>query len=141
MDLVTFKFSELRELGLLHLDTDTVDLMLLGSGYVPSRAHDFASSVAAYELSGAGYAGGYGGSGRRTQDLASARVGTQLVWTGAGQSWPGLDAGTVAAVAFVQRRTSDADSPLLAVKVLASPVDPAGNDLALSWPAGGIFTE
>ena len=47
-------------------DTATHKAMLLRPTYVPDVAHGTVNLISSYEVSGTGYAGGYGGSGRKT---------------------------------------------------------------------------
>ena len=60
--------------------SDTIKLMLVNASYVYNAAHAHVSDVVANELSGTGYTGGFGGSGRKT--LASKTInvtGTRIV--------------------------------------------------------------
>lgn len=122
-------------------DTATHKVMLLRPTYAPDLAHGAVSSLTAYEVTGTGYTGGYGGSGRKT--ISSPTVTTdsagRVVFDASDLTWSSLDAGLVGFVAIV-RETGSADSSSVVVAVLTYPVtDPAGSDLVVSWPSTGLF--
>jgi hypothetical protein len=104
--------------GTRNLSTATVKVMLLGTAYVPNKDHEFVSDIVANEISGTGYVGGFGGSGRKalanktfTKDdaLDEARFDAD------NPTWPGADFGTVGYAALVIEDTNDASSPVLAI--------------------------
>ncbi len=128
--------------GAVDLLADTIEVILLGTGYTPNKDHAFVSDVVASELSGTGYTGGYGGSGRKT--LASKTF-TQddtndlAKFDAADVTWTGINAGTIGFAAISVRKTSDADSPVLAIVDVADTVT-NGGDLTIQWHANGIIT-
>jgi hypothetical protein len=128
----------------LNLLSDTIKVMLVGSGYTPNKDDNFVAAITggtSKELSGTGYTGGFGGSGRKT--LASKAV-TQddandvAYFDAADLTWSAIDAGTVAYLAVIKEVTSDADSPLLAI-VDVTEVVTNGGDYTVTWAADGLF--
>lgn len=116
--------------------TTTVKAMLVTPTYAPDVAHVYASSASTYELTGTGYAAGYGGSGRRT--LASKTItvdatNERIVFDAADLSWTALTAGTSGAVIlFVESGGADTSSPLLAYLPLPN-FATDGTDYPVAW--------
>lgn len=79
--------------GGLDLDTASLKVMLLGTGYTFDPDHDFVNDVVANELSATGYTGGFAGAGRKaatvtvstdnTQDRTEIKI-ADLTWTALG---------------------------------------------------------
>jgi hypothetical protein len=129
----------------LNLLSDTIKVMLVDASYVPNPDHNFVDSItggSSKELSGTGYAAGFGGAGRKT--LASKTI-TQddandlAYFDAADVTWTGLNAGTVGFAVLIKEVTSDADSPILCIVDVTPDVTTAGNDYTIQWPTGGIF--
>lgn len=128
----------------LNLTSDTIKVMLVNTSYVPDKDHNFVSSITSgvtKELSGTGYTGGFGGSGRKT--LASKTISQDdtndiAYFDAADVTWTGINAGTIGWIAVIKEITSDADSPILAV---LDPADLAtnGGDITAAWPTDGLF--
>lgn len=119
---------------------DTLKWVLLDTAFVPDQAMEFASEIAANEISGTGYASGFGGSGRKT--VAGAALITRASGVPAfdcdDPTWAGLDAGQPGWAAQVKPVTSDADSPVLCfIKLTTEPTD--GTDFQVHVPADGVF--
>lgn len=116
--------------------------MLVSDAYQPDNEHEYASSVAAYELSGTGYAGGYGGAGRKTlasKTLTVSAAKDRILFGAADLTWTALDAGTVGGmVLLVEAGGSNATSPLLAFLELAD-YPTHGSDYVVVWPDSGTF--
>lgn len=143
--LTTNKLRQLLLNAGIDLLSDTIKAMLVGSGYTPDKDHDFVASITgggtSYELSGTGYTGGFGGSGRKA--LASKAVtkddSADVAYLDAADlTWTAIDAGTVAYVAIIKEGTSDADSPLLCVVDVEPNVVTNGGDYEVVWAADGI---
>ena len=144
--LVYNSAEELFHNGGLDWDTSTgIKVMLVTSGYTPDADHQYVSEVtpASNELSGTGYTGGYGGSGRKalsaravTKDNANNRV---LMDDTADVTWSAINAGTPAYAVVFREVTSDALSPLIACVAINSPVATNGGDYTLQWDAKGLF--
>lgn len=122
---------------------DTIKVILLGSGYTPSKDHNFISDLGANELSGTGYTGGFGGSGRKT--LASKTI-TQddandlAVMDAADVTYTAINAGTAAYAAIAKEITSDAASPVIGIVDISPDIVTNGGDLTVQWGANGIFS-
>lgn len=129
----------------LDLVSDPLKVLLLGvsgGGYAFDPAHEFVdpggagpTSVAANELAASGYAGGFGGAGRKAaartaaEDASARRVRilfSNLTWTDLG----GAANDTVVGAVLVAERTTDADSLLVAYWPLP-PTLTAGRDFVL----------
>lgn len=128
--------------GNVDLLTDTLKVVLLGSGYTPNKDHEFISDLGANELTGTGYTSGFAGSGRKT--LASKAVtkdnSADIAYFDANDlTWTAINAGTAAYAAIVKEVTSDADSPVLAIIDLSPDIATNGGDLTVQWAATGLF--
>lgn len=126
----------------LNLLSDTIKVILLGTGYTPNKDHQFVADLGANELSGTGYVAGFGGSGRKT--LASKTVTKDdtndvAFFDAADVTWAGINAGTAGFVAVVKEVNSDADSPVLAIVDVSPDVATNGGDYTVTWAADGIF--
>lgn len=122
-------------------DAATFKVLLARPTYTPLVTDATIAAASAYEISGTGYTGGYGGSGRKT--LASLTVALdaqgRVVFDAADLTWTALDAGAVGWVCVVVE-TGGTDATGLLVAALSYPVtDPAGGDLAVIWPSTGLF--
>jgi hypothetical protein len=126
--------------GRINWLSDTIKVMLVTSGYTFNRDHDFASAVSS-ELSGTGYVGGFGGSGRKT--LASKTIteddtNDRAVYDAADSVWTAINAGTAAGAIIIKEGTSDADTELICFLDGASVVT-NGGDVTLVYPSTGAF--
>lgn len=120
--------------GTFNLTSGVVKVMLLNTAYVPDPDHEFVSSLSAFEMSGTGYVGGFGGSGRKTlAGKAFAKDDTLNCATmdATDPTWAGADFGTAGFMAIVQEVTNNGDSPVLAILDLGT-----GGVLTM----GGTFT-
>ena len=96
---------------------DTIKAILVNASYTYNADHDFANDVSSNELSGTGYTGGFGGSGRKTlasktilEDAANDRIEYDF----ADITWTALNAGTIGGIVLVKEGTNDADSAIIA---------------------------
>ena len=125
--------------GTVNYLTDTIKVFPVNSGYVYNAAHSHISDVVANELSGTGYTGGFGGSGRKT--LASKTItvnGTHIEFDAADVVWAAINAGTFGGLIVAKEVTNDAGSPIVSF------VDPSdlvsnGGDVTLVVNAGGLM--
>lgn len=104
--------------------------MLLSTGYTPDKDHDFVNDISANELSGTGYASGFGGSGRKTlasRTLTQDDSGDVAYLDCDDITWTAIDAGTIGYIAVVQEVTTDADSPIIAIIDVANVTTDGGN--------------
>jgi hypothetical protein len=134
----------------LDLTSDVIQVMLVTSSYVANPDHDFVDEAGTddpidHELSGTGYTGGWGGSGRKTlasiaitEDDANDRAkfdAADVAWTALGP------AGTAAAALLIRKGTSDdTDALLIAHFDTGFPVITNGSDVTLAWDALGLDT-
>jgi len=135
--------------GTLNLDTATLKVMLVDSGYTFDKDHDFISSGAGTpggeELSGTGYTAGFGGAGRKTianTAVAIDDTNNRAELDGDDVAWTAINAGTAAAAIIVVEVTNDTDSYLVAYIDTASPAFPIvtnGGDVTIQWNAEGII--
>jgi len=143
--LTTNKLRQLLLNAGVDLLNDTVKVMLVGTGYTPDPDHDYVDSITggtSKELSGTGYTGGFGGSGRKTlgsKAVTKDNANDVSYFDAADVTWTAIDAGTVGFVAIIVEGTSDADSPLLCVVDVSPDVATNGGDYTVQWAAGGIF--
>jgi hypothetical protein len=99
--------------GTLSLSGDTLKFMLVSSVYVPDLDHATVSQVSADEISGTGYAAGFGGAGRK--EMTGKAFLTNNVTNRASldcdnPSWPAISAGTIGAIVIIKEVTNDGDS-------------------------------
>ncbi len=133
--------------GNIDLLADTIKIMLVKSGYVADRDHDFIDESGANdpideELTVSGYTGGFGGAGRKalasktiTEDDANDRAEFDC----ADITWTALGTGeTIAGAIIVKEVTNDADSILIAYLDLTdTPTN--GSDVTLTINAEGVI--
>lgn len=125
----------------IDLLADTIKVMPVTAAYTYDADHKFVSSASGSEVSGTGYTGGFGGSGRKalasktvTQDDALDRG----VFDAADMTWTGISVGTIAALVLIKEVTNDAASRLIAY------LDPAdlltdGSNVNAVWAAAGLL--
>lgn len=125
----------------IDLASDTIKVMLLGTGYTPDPDHVYVSDIVANEVSGTGYTGGYGGSGRKA--LASKTIGkddtnNRANFDAADVSFGALDVGTIGFAAVFKEITSDAASPLICLIDVAN-LATNGGPVTLTFDTAGVF--
>lgn len=123
---------------------DTLKVVLATSAYTPDKDHEFVSSASAAELSGTGYVGGFGGSGRKTlasKALAKDNTLDIAKLTAADLTWTAINAGTIRYAIVIKEITNDAASLLIACIDInpTSGYTTDGNDWKLAWPATGVL--
>jgi len=123
-----------------------IKVMLLDSGHTPDPDETAVTNLATDELSGTGYAAGFGGAGRKviglmTNVFDSANDRTEL--SGAGVTWTGINAGIISYVAVIWEDTNDAGSVPLAIfdsnEITNLPLTTNGGDVTITWNAEGII--
>lgn len=128
--------------------TDTVKVGLSTTTHVPNKDDTFLDDAGADdfidgELSGTGYAGGFGGAGRLTigtKTLAYDATNDRVEADGGDVTWTAIDAGTAAQATILREVTNDAGSPCWAnVDTGGFPVTTNGGDLTIAWSAEGIL--
>lgn len=140
MSLVYNLFKKLQADGSINLSSDTLKAMLVGSTYTANADHDYVNpSVYQTELSGTGYAGGYGGSGRKTiasKTFTEDDTNDRANFNATATTWTAINAGTAAAVVIIRERagTGDTMSELIAyIDTGGFPVVTNGGDLTITW--------
>lgn len=121
--------------------SDTIKAILVNASYTYDADHDFANDVSGNELTGTGYTGGFGGSGRKTlasKTITNDTTNDRVEYDCADITWTALNAGTIGGVVLVKEVTNDAASPIIAF------LDPTnlvtnGGDVTLVIDAEGIL--
>lgn len=137
----------------LDLVNDTkLKWMLIGSAsYAANRDDEIVDAGGAndpidHELSGTGYVGGYGGSGRHavvSPTITVVDASDYAEWDCADETWSGLDAGTIEQVLFIKEdhlgvAGNDTESRLLSHHDTNFPVVTNGGDVTIQTPNGII---
>lgn len=116
--------------------SDTIKVMLLGSGYTPNQAtHQYQSSLT-NEVSGTGYTAGGATLASKTESF----VGQVKQFKAANVTWV---ASTITAryAAIVDTTPGTAaTNPLIAYVDFGADVVSSGGDFTITWDATGIFT-
>jgi len=139
--LTSNRFRKLLLDGDIDMVIDSgIKVMLVGTGYTPNKDHNFVNQVTS-ELSGTGYTGGFGGSGRKA--LASRAV-TQddtndwSYFDAADVVWTAINAGTAAYAIVIKEITDDTASPILVVVDVSPDIVTNGGDYTIQWATDGI---
>lgn len=146
MALVYNIFKELEANGTIDLLTDTLKVMLVGTTYTANADHNFVNSdVYQTEIGGTGYAGGYGGSGRKTlssKTIVKDTVNDRAEFNAAPVTWTSINAGTVGGAVIIRERagTGDTMSELIGFVDSGSfPVVTNGGDFTITWSVEGVL--
>lgn len=127
----------------LELSTDTIKAMLVTSAYTPARTDTVVSTASAAELSGTGYTGGFGGSGRKTltsKTFTQDDPNNRGYFSAANLVWTAINAGTIAGLVLIKEITNDASSRLIAYIDSASmPIVTNGGDVTLTPNVAGFL--
>lgn len=120
----------------------TYKAALLRPDYVPDAASGTADAITSYEVTGTGYAPGYGNSGRKTlgtKTVTASTAADEVRVDAADITWSSLDAGVVGWVAvLVEAGGTDATSTLVAVLQLPATLTDS-SDFPVTWPSTGLF--
>ncbi len=126
--------------------SDTIKVGLSDTSHTPNKDDEFLDEAGADdfvdgELSGTGYTGGFGGSGRKT--LASKTVvydaaNDRVELDAADVAWTAIDAGTIAQATLLKEITNDAAS-LCVVNVDVADTVTNGGDITIQWNVEGIL--
>jgi len=134
--------------GTIDLLTATVKVMLVANTYTADPDHDFvdmggASDPLDAELSGTGYAGGWGGAGRKTlstKAITEDDANNRAEFDAADLTWAGINAGTIAAmILIIEGGANDTTSKLIAYIDGGLPLTTNGGDVTIQWNAEGIL--
>lgn len=135
--------------GEIDLTNDTIQVMLVTSGYTHNPDHNFvddgsANDPASHEVSGTNYTTGFSGTGRKS--LANKAT-TQDDTNDRGEfdntvdtTWSAVNGFTANAAIIYKRGTADTDSVLIAyIDTGGFPVTANGGDITIQWNAEGIL--
>lgn len=132
----------------LDMLVDVIKCGLSTSTHVPNRDDDFLDEVGGDdfvdgELSGTGYAGGFGGSGRKTlasKTIVVDKANDRAEFDAADITWTAISAGTAAQATLLKEITNDLAS-LCIVNVDSGgfPIVTNGGDLSIQWNVEGII--
>lgn len=125
-----------------------VKVGLSDSTHVPNKDDAFADEAGADdfvdgELSGTGYVGGFGGSGRIA--LASKTVvydaaNDRVEWDAADVTWSGINAGTIVQATMLDETGEVADTATdVVVNIDVADTVTNGGDITIQWNAEGIL--
>lgn len=132
--------------GTIDLAADTLKVMLVTSAYTFDRDHELvdaggANDLVDAELSGTGYAGGWGGSGRKTlgsKSITTDHSNNRAVLDAADSIWTGINAGTPVAAVIIKEGGSDDTTSRPILYMGFTGVATSGGDLTVSWNSTGI---
>lgn len=131
----------------LDMLVDTIKVGLSTSVHVPIRDNDFLDEGGADdfidgELSGTGYASGFGNSGRKTlasKTIVMDKPNDRAEFDAADVTWTSIDAGTAAQGTLLKEITNDAASlTIVNIDTGGFPITTNGGDLTMQWNAEGI---
>lgn len=128
--------------GAVDLDTDTLKLMLIKSGYSFDPDQTDVTTLAASECDATNYAGGFGGGGRKTVTVTSQQNNTnnEYDWAIADLTWTALGGAannTLIGAALIKEITNDAGSLPIAYFEFGSSFTTNGSDVTLDFLALG----
>jgi hypothetical protein len=124
--------------GKVNLSTDTLKVMLVSSGYVPNQAEDqFASTPAAFEITGTGYTAG----GMALTDVTLAESGGHtLTLSAANTQWPGAIFTAAGAVVYDSQSGSNTTNPLIGFINFGGEQSPSGAvPFSINWASGVVL--
>lgn len=140
-DLIYTAAKEALLAGDLSFDGDTLKVVLVNTSYTADPDHTFESDILASELSGTGYADGWGGAGRKTVAGAAVvadAVNNRAAVTGDDVVWAALDAGTIGGAVLVREGASDdTDTLAIAFYDLADTLT-VGTETTIAWNSEGL---
>lgn len=126
--------------ALIDLDTDTLKIMLVGSGYTFDPDHDTVNQASGSEISVSGYTGGFGGAGRKTVTITVNENDTNNradVVIG-DLTWTALATGATVAGAILIKEAGGADSGSRLIAYFDLTDTPTnGGDFTLDFSASG----
>jgi hypothetical protein len=127
---------------------DVIKVGLSTSVHTVDRDDDFlddgtASDFSSGELTGTGYAAGFGGAGRKTlasKTITVDKTNDRAEFDAADLTWTAINAGTAAQATVLKEITNDPASKLIAnIDTGGFPVVTNGGDLTITWNAEGIL--
>lgn len=127
--------------GDVDLRDDTIKVMLLDSPALATKDVNFVSEISADELTGTGYAAGFGGAGRKTlanKTFVEDDTNDRAVFDADDVVYPGIDAGSAQMAAVIKEITNDGASLVLGFVDITDRMT-NGGDLTINWAATGLF--
>ena len=123
--------------------------MLVTSSYVADRDDDVVDAAGAndaidHELSGTGYTGGFGGSGRKvlaSKSLTVDKANNRVEFDCADIVWTAINAGTPSQMLIIRELTDDTATRLVSHHDSGFPVTTNGGDLTVTIDAEGLIQE
>jgi hypothetical protein len=121
--------------GNIDLQSDTIRVMLVGTGYTFAATHNVVNDVVGQELSGSGYS---------RKDLAGKSVteddtGNRAYFNATDVVWNNITTAKVGGVILFQFVTDDNDSRLIGAVLFGAWPTPDGGDLTIEWNDDGIL--
>jgi len=120
----------------IDLDSDTLKVMLLGSGYTPSDTHRYVSDLGANEVAGTGYTAG----GKALTGVTVNYASDTLTLNADDVSWTGSTITAYYAVVYDATPGSAATNPLISYVNFGGPESDTNGTFQITWAAGGIAT-
>jgi hypothetical protein len=123
----------------IDLDTDTIKVALLTSGYTPAQDTDtYWADVSSHEASGTGYTAG--GATLASKTVAYTAASNTFTFDAADTSWTGATVTARYAVIYDAQTGSAATEPLLAFVDFGADQTATAGTFTITWNASGIFT-
>jgi hypothetical protein len=134
-DLIYAGFKEGLGRGQFDLTTDALGCALLTSAYVPSAGHAVLADVAAYEVSGPGYAAG----GKALSGVSWGRTGTSAVLTAADPGWTEITATARYACIYAAKTVGGRTNPLVCLLDFGADRGVTGGTFSVRFDASGVL--
>lgn len=138
---LTDKARELLLSGSLNLTSDELHFILLNASFTLDKDFEDVADVNTWELSGTGYVGGFGGSGRKTvaSKTFAHNVSHEAYMDCTDPVWSAINAGTIHAIGVFKLGTADNDSLFVGAYTLAADVTTNGGDWTYQVAANGLI--
>jgi hypothetical protein len=126
--------------GDIDINTHNIRVVLSTSGYTPSQAHTFLSSVGANEISGTGYTA----EGQTLASCAVAAAGTATTkFTATNAEWTGATVAARYAIIYCRNTGLGANSaswPLIGWVDFGDTMSASAGTFTIAWSTNGIVT-
>lgn len=121
-------------------DTDTIKVMLVGSGYTYSSSHKYKSDLGANEITGSGYTAG--GTTITSKTVVFDAAALQVEFDGSNPTWSSASfSGVRYAVLYDDTPATDATKPLIGIVDFGENLGTENGNFVLTWDdvQPGIF--
>lgn len=126
--------------GTIDLDTDTIKVMLVTSGYTPDQdLHDFRDDVTANEVSGTGYSAG--GTALSTKTVTQDNTDNEGVFDADDVTWSTATITARGAVLYKSRGGASSADELICYFDFGSDKTSTAANFVLTWNAEGILNQ